>query len=280
KDEFSVPHLTQNGRVDRAFGSWVDRVRSSPSSSKSSVNHPNTLLPKEKSPVVLPSDIFPIIARHCHPLDARKLQLLNKEISSVITTKDLVWSEARWRWSQAYWKCWDWAAYKGHIDVVRWCLESDRMNVHVYGGDALCRAADGGHLDIVKLLLDEGVDLHAHCDEALSAAAENGHLEVVSLLLERGVDLHARGDEAFRVAASWGHVEVVRLFLGNGADVHARGNEALRTAARMAHMDMVGLLLEKGADVHACEDVLAKISWNKELVSLFLDYGACMPQTH
>ncbi|KAJ3284448.1 hypothetical protein HK104_009960 [Borealophlyctis nickersoniae] len=51
----------------------------------------NNVYAKNMSPVVFPLDIFPIIAKHCHPIDARKIQRLNKGISCVITTNDLVW---------------------------------------------------------------------------------------------------------------------------------------------------------------------------------------------
>ena len=48
--------------------------------------------------------------------------------------------------------------------------------------------------------------------EALRCAAENGHFEVVKLLVEKGADIHALNDYALRYAAENGHLEVVKLF--------------------------------------------------------------------
>ncbi|KAJ3286786.1 hypothetical protein HK104_008873 [Borealophlyctis nickersoniae] len=248
-----------------------------------------TLLHKNKSPVVLPSDIFPIIVRYCHPADARTIQRLNKEIASVVTTNSLVWAEARWRRSRGDWICWMWAAEKGHVDVVRWCLEWGAIDKYAlvsaagngqlrvvkllldndallldnpaepdaHSGRALVRAAGGGHLDIVKLLLDQEVDFHQdHCGEALGVAVEGGLLDIVKVLVDKGAhiyhgdDIH-HGDDALISAARAGHLDIVKLLLEKGVDVHAHSDEAFRWAARNDHLDVVRLLLENGANVHS-----------------------------
>ena len=48
-------------------------------------------------------------------------------------------------------------------------------------------------------------------DYALRYVAENGHFEIVKLLLEHGVDVHANNDYALRVAAKYGYFEIVKL---------------------------------------------------------------------
>lgn len=56
----------------------------------------------------------------------------------------------------------------------------------------LIAAANSGHLEVVKLLLEKGADVAVSSDNRttpLIAAANIGHLEVVKLLLEKGADM-------------------------------------------------------------------------------------------
>ena len=48
--------------------------------------------------------------------------------------------------------------------------------------DALRWASWYGHLQIVKYLVQKGVDIHAQKDAALMWASKNGHLQVVKYL--------------------------------------------------------------------------------------------------
>lgn len=53
-------------------------------------------------------------------------------------------------------------------------------------------AAQEGHLDLVRYLLESAADVHAQTqtgDTALTYACENGHTDVADLLLQFGADL-------------------------------------------------------------------------------------------
>ncbi|MCJ7454980.1 MAG: ankyrin repeat domain-containing protein [Wolbachia endosymbiont of Homalodisca vitripennis] len=56
---------------------------------------------------------------------------------------------------------------------------------------ALYDAAEEGCLEVVKFLLDEGVDINTSL--ALLSAADGGQLEVVKLLLKKGANPHVEG---------------------------------------------------------------------------------------
>jgi ankyrin repeat protein len=79
-----------------------------------------------------------------------------------------------------------------------------------------------GQKEVVKLLLENGVDVnarqyaedYANGRTALMLAARNGHKEVVELLIEKGADVNA-GDEygktALELAYEKGHKEIAEL---------------------------------------------------------------------
>ena len=108
--------------------------------------------------------------------------------------------------------CLRWAAQKGHLNVIKHLVEQD-VNIHV--NDYLLRdyalrlAAIEGHLNIVKYLVEHGADIHSHCDDALRWSAKNGHLEVVKYLIEHGADVKSLDDGVLLCAKHNGHMEVV-----------------------------------------------------------------------
>ncbi|CAK8990518.1 unnamed protein product [Durusdinium trenchii] len=121
-------------------------------------------------------------------------------------------------------------------------------------------AANRGHLEVVRLLLEAGADKDAVRTDgatALFIAAKNGHLEVVRLMLEAGADKDAvqtEGPTALFIAAQKGHFQAVQLLLEAGADkdaVHGKRATALYIAAQEGYLEVVRLLLEAGVDKNA-----------------------------
>jgi hypothetical protein len=152
------------------------------------------------------------------------------------------------------------AAKDGDLPAVQNLLTNDALvNAKNYGATALWMAAEEGHTEIVRLLLERGADANTKEDisgfTALMSASVNGHTEIVALLLEKGADLNAKatsnGTTALIMAAEEGHMEVVKLLLSKNADVKVKrttdGVTALSAASRKGHMETVELLEKAGA---------------------------------
>jgi ankyrin repeat protein len=108
------------------------------------------------------------------------------------------------------------AAYAGQTDIVGQALkdgESIDATDPRYGATALIFAAQQGHLETVKLLLDNHADMNVLSklgQTALGQAAFNGHLDVVKLLLEHGAKLDARLRPGVLSAVA-DHPDIVKL---------------------------------------------------------------------
>jgi ankyrin repeat protein len=125
---------------------------------------------------------------------------------------------------------------------------------------SLLEAAKSGDVNIAKVLFkcsrnDTCNDNDQYGSTPLTYAAIYGHVEVVRMLLEEGANI-ARTDASTYTAlhqAVWnGHLDVCRLLLDWGAEVDAlnkAGNTPLIWAAWAGHLSIAKLLVERGADV-------------------------------
>ena len=130
-------------------------------------------------------------------------------------------------------------------------------------GEALRDAARAGDVAGVRALLDLGVSLEAearHGQTALYFAADKGHLEVVRLLVERGANVNVRDrffkGSALGLALGNDHLDVARYLLAHGATdadaalqaAVARGDvELARAALDSARIEPLELLAARRA---------------------------------
>jgi ankyrin repeat protein len=148
--------------------------------------------------------------------------------------------------------------YIGPINLIEVTDMAD--NYHDHDNTILYGAAASGNLEMVKVLLTEGLDVNAKDssnNSLLHFAAINNHLETIILLLQSGIDVNAKnnyGDSALHGPTAYGYKEVVQILLAQGVDVNAKnkeGNAALHVAAAYRQVEIIKILLNAGADIHA-----------------------------
>ena len=89
------------------------------------------------------------------------------------------------------------AAKSGHLELVQ-CLISMGADVNArggtFGGAPINLAAGYGQIHIVKALLEAGAEMDVGEPERnpLFSAIQGGHFEIVKLLIERGIDHRVR----------------------------------------------------------------------------------------
>ncbi len=145
-------------------------------------------------------------------------------------------------------------------------------------------ASKEGRLNIVKLLLAEGVDVSAGKKTAFSIALVYKHYKIAEYLLSQNAFKNKTILSYMLVEASGrGDIDIVNTFLTKGVDVNAKGRygrSALMTASLYGHVDMVKHLLAKGADVNAVDKsgdtalIDASSFGHREIVKILLSNGA------
>lgn len=117
------------------------------------------------------------------------------------------------------------ACFLGHFETAEYLVKAGASVNSVSHNDLkvapIQSAVAGGHLKIVKMLLDHGANpniLERGGYTPLHAAAQNGDIEMIRILLYGGADLTIKGDDgklAMDVAMDAGH-EKATILLGEG----------------------------------------------------------------
>ncbi len=113
------------------------------------------------------------------------------------------------------------AVIGGHIDTVKLLLEKGVAPKSDNLSSLLATASANGFLGIVEVLLDNGMNINGMENDRdrpryrtpLMAAAEAGHIEVVKLLLDRGANkyISPNFNTAYSLARSNGHKKIMKL---------------------------------------------------------------------
>jgi ankyrin repeat protein len=112
------------------------------------------------------------------------------------------------------------------------------VELDYYVEQALMWAVKNEHVDIIQMLIDNGVSVRTNSNKALRTAAYEGYYNVAKILLENGADVHAEDDDSIRWAATNGHHRLVKLLL----DYHAYPAIGLSGAIKYNHHNIVRLL--------------------------------------
>ena len=183
------------------------------------------------------------------------------------------------------------AAEEGHLGIVKLLAQAqcDIQFRGINGWTPLIHAAKKGRVDVVRFLLDDGVDHNIGTDgeTAICWAAQGGHLEVVKLLLENGADPEPKSSTgAVLYPLTWAieheHYTVAQLLLtsinletkiqSGSHDEHAA---LLSVAAACRWGDLLQRLLEHGcpADARSSDDRIFLKNRNLSALSIAAERG-------
>lgn len=155
------------------------------------------------------------------------------------------------------------ATEKGHVDIIKLFLDN---KAKLQGSRAIKIAAKNNNIEILNLLMPEKyVDLQ---NDALEGAAEGGHEELIEKLINDGAGRSFRYmTRALTGAIKGRHLELVNKF-GKVSD----WNEALVAAAFVGDMDLINMALRHAADNLPAALNGAAEGGHMNLVTYFIDF--------
>ena len=106
----------------------------------------------------------------------------------------------------------------GQVEEVRLMLSScDNPRVLADDEHALVRACDGGHAEVLRLLIQHGADIHAGEELLLQEASSRGDVEITRVLLENGANVNV--DRGTVIRHAYPSTEMLNLLSFYGADL-------------------------------------------------------------
>ena len=166
--------------------------------------------------------------------------------------------------------------------------ESDLSSWTDTEGDPIMEAVAQGHTEIVEILVEHyEVSDEMKLSQYLYIASSKGHDNIVRFLLDKGVEVDAVGGKqgtALQIAVLEGHRDVAQLLLARHAStkvVSARFGTPLSAAAEKGHERTFQTLLNAGASInggkggwYAYPLISAIVGQNDTLIQILLNKGA------
>lgn len=145
------------------------------------------------------------------------------------------------------------------------------IDIHFGNDSPLYMACRREHVEIAKLLIQNGANMHAR--DYLSSAIEDDAVEILELLINNGIDIH---ENVLAYAAGVNSIKTVKFLLEKGFAITGDYILCDEDGGFPDNIEIVKLLLEYGVDVHFQNDMALRSAFKTdkaELVKLFIKYG-------
>ncbi|MHC4752373.1 MAG: ankyrin repeat domain-containing protein, partial [Planctomycetota bacterium] len=154
---------------------------------------------------------------------------------------------------------------------------------------SLHKAAVGGDIEQVKMLISKGTDVNAKDESGMTTlhrVSNQGQKDIAELLIAKGADIEAKNNDGrtpLHIASHQGQKEVAEMLISKGADINAKDNGGripLYLAAGQGHRDVAELLIAKGADIDTKNNMdrtslyIAARRGHRDVVELLIAKGA------
>lgn len=155
-----------------------------------------------------------------------------------------------------------------HLDIVKYLVEKG-IDIDVGNSYAIIRSAGDGNLDIVKYLVENGASIDNK--NLLYSAIGGGNLEIVKYLVEKGANIN--DPHLLSYAVECDNFEIVKYLVDKGANVN--NSSTLSNAVLNNNLEIVKYLVEKGANANDLSSLYNAINNdNLEILKYLVGKGA------
>lgn len=120
------------------------------------------------------------------------------------------------------------------------CLDSENKIVH----EMMTNSCEGGDIEMVKVLLQNGVDPNSHNGKYLIIASKFNYTNIAEILIEYGANVVCRNNEPLFKAITKRNYSMVKLLLQYGANMEAVNRRFAEKQYCKKHNDFINLLVE------------------------------------
>lgn len=100
--------------------------------------------------------------------------------------------------------------------------------------------------------IDAGVNIHCNNDFALWYSILHQNLDIITLLVVNGMNVNTNDGDTFLLAVELGYFDIVSYMVKHGA-YHVNAL-IVNAESRHANLKIITLLVENGADIHYNDD--------------------------
>ncbi|XP_018574498.1 uncharacterized protein LOC108913430 [Anoplophora glabripennis] len=179
-------------------------------------------------------------------------------------------------------------------DIATFLLENVLWNngLHVENTMIPYVAACMGYLNVLKVLIDRGIDVNGKFENGetlVFGAARGERLNVIKYLIQKGANINSKDDRGrtvlHLVSRKSRGVPTAKLLIELGIDIHIKnmfGQTALYVSAFRGVLGMVELLVKNGANINSKDEfgetaLYAAASWGSlDCVKFLSDNGAAI----
>jgi ankyrin repeat protein len=186
---------------------------------------------------------------------------------------------------------WSQVAYEGDLVKVKQLILQNNNTIHsknLYGDTILLWASREGHLELVRLILENGGDINFQNEvtgeTALINSSKAGHFEIVKFLIKNGANINAKdnkGNTALLCGCTKGHLDIVKMIREYASSDSKEMNDCLIFASYSGNKELINFLINSyNVNINAFEEhgktalMVATMSGNSEIIRILLDHGA------